>query len=61
MDNYFGGIIAKPQGVRTKDNSTGVVGFGRSTITSVSLVADSIYDQVLPEIYTDSSLPVNAK
>jgi hypothetical protein len=61
MDNYYGGIIAKPQGVRIKDNSTGVWGFGRSTLTSVSLVADSIYDQVLPEIYTDSSLPVNAK
>jgi hypothetical protein len=61
MDDYFGGIIAKPQGVRIKDNSTGVFGFGRSTITSVSLVADSIYDQVLPEIYTDSPMPVNAK
>jgi hypothetical protein len=61
MDNYFGGIIAKPQGVRIKDNSTGVWGFGRSTLTSVSLVADSIYDQVLPEIYTDSAMPVNAK
>ena len=61
MDNYFGGIIAKPQGVRIKDNSTGVWGFGRSTLTSVSLVADSIYDQVLPEIYTDSPMPVNAK
>jgi len=61
MDNHFGGITAKPQGVRIKDNSTGVWGFGRSTITSVSLVADSIYDQVLPEIYTDSALPVNAK
>ncbi len=61
MNNYFGGIIAKPQGVRIKDNSTGVWGFGRSTITSVSLVADSIYDQVLPEIYADSPMPVNAK
>jgi hypothetical protein len=61
MDNYFGGIIAKPQAVRIKDNSTGVWGFGRSTITSVSLVADSIYDQVVPEIYTDSAMPVNAK
>jgi len=61
MDNYFGGIIAKPQGVRIKDNSTGVWGFGRSTLTSVSLIADSIYDQVVPEIYTDSAMPVNAK
>ncbi|MCX6630468.1 MAG: hypothetical protein NTW28_22870, partial [Candidatus Solibacter sp.] len=36
-------------------------GFGRSPLTSVSLVADSIYDQVLPEIYTDSDMPVNCK
>jgi hypothetical protein len=61
MDEYFGGIMAKPIGVRIKDNSTGTWGFGRSTITSVSLVADSIYDEVVPEIYTDSAMPVNAK
>jgi hypothetical protein len=61
MADYYGGIMAKPQGVRIKDNSTGVWGFGRSTLTSVSLVADSIYDQVLPEIYTDSPMPVNCK
>lgn len=53
MKHYFGGIIASPQGVRVKDNSTGVWGYGRSTITSTSIVADSVYDQVLPEIYTD--------
>jgi hypothetical protein len=61
MNDYYGGIMAKPQGVRIKDNSTGVWGFGRSTLTSVSLVADSIYDQVLPEIYTGSPMPVNCK
>ena len=61
MKRYYGGIIAEPQGVRIKDNSTGVWGFGRSTITSVSLVAESIYDQVLPEIYTDTDMPVNCK
>ncbi len=61
MNDYYGGILAKPQGVRIKDNSTGVWGFGRSTLTSVSLVADSIYDQVLLEIYTDSPMPVNAR
>jgi hypothetical protein len=61
MDNSFGGILAKPIGVRIKDNSTGVSGFGRSTITSVSLVAESIYDQVVPEISTDSDMPLNAK
>lgn len=61
MKRYYGGVLAEPQGVRIKDNSTGVWGFGRSTITSVSLVADSIYDQIVPEIYTDSEMPVNCK
>ncbi|MGB9609397.1 MAG: hypothetical protein ACPL7M_00375 [Bryobacteraceae bacterium] len=61
MPDYFGGILATPQAVRVKDNSTGVWGFGRSTITSVSLVADSIYAEVVPEIYTDTPMPVNAK
>src|SRR5581483_4816538 len=61
MKRYFGGILAEPQAVRIKDNSTGTWGFGRSSITSVSLVAESIYAEVLPEIYTDSDMPVNAK
>ncbi len=61
MKRYYGGILAEPQSVRIKDNSTGTWGFGRSPLTSVSLVADSIYDQVLPEIYTDSAMPVNCK
>ena len=61
MKYYYGGILAEPQGVRIKDNSTGVWGFGRSPLTSVSLVADSIYDQVLPEVYTDTEMPVNCK
>ena len=61
MKRYYGAVIAEPQGVTIKDNSTGVFGFGRSSITSVSLVADSIYDQVIPEIYTDSEMPVNCK
>ena len=61
MKRSYGGLIAEPQGVSIKDNSTGVFGFGRSTITSTSLVADSIYDQIVPEIYTDSEMPVNCK
>ena len=36
-------------------------GFWRSSLTSVSLVADSIYDQVVREVYTDSEMPVNCK
>ena len=61
MKRYYGAILAEPQGVRIKDNSTGTWGFGRSPLTSVSLVADSIYDQVMPEVYTDSDMPVNGK
>jgi len=61
MKRFFGGVLVEPQGVRIKDNSTGTWGFGRSSITSVSLVAESIYDEVLPEIYTDSDMPVNCK
>lgn len=54
MKHYFGGILAEPQGVRIKDNSQGTWGFGRPTVTSVSLLSDSIYDQIIPEIYTDN-------
>ncbi len=61
MKTYYGAIMAEPQSVRITDNSTGVWGFGRSPLTSVSLVADSIYDQVLTEIYTDADMPVNCK
>ena len=61
MKRFFGGVLAEPQGVRIKDNTTGTWGFGRSSITSVSLVAESIYDEVVPEIYTDSAMPVNCK
>ena len=42
MSDYYGGIMARPQGERIKDN---VWGFGRS----------------MPEIYTDSPMPVNCK
>ncbi|MCY7289186.1 MAG: hypothetical protein LH624_13270, partial [Cryobacterium sp.] len=61
MKRYYGAILAEPQGVRIKDNSTETWGFWRSPLTSVSLVADSIYDQVMPEVYTDSDMPVNGK
>ena len=52
MKHYFGGVIAVPQSVMIKDNSTGTLGFGRSSVTSTSIVSDSVYDQVVPEIYT---------
>jgi hypothetical protein len=54
MKHYFGGLIAEPQGVKIKDNSTGTWGFGRSTVMSTSIVDDSIYDEVIPEVYTNN-------
>jgi hypothetical protein len=60
MKDHFGGVIAVPQAVRVKDNSTGFFGLGRSTITSVSLVADSVYGVPLAEIYTDIDMRVPA-
>ncbi len=35
VKQYYGAVIAEPQGVTIKDNSTGVFGFGRSSITRV--------------------------
>jgi hypothetical protein len=68
MERFFGAIVTTPQAVRTKDNSTGVKGYGRATLTSASMVADSIYGEVVPEIYAnieheDESVgfPVNCK
>jgi hypothetical protein len=54
----FGGVVALPQTVRIKDNSTGVLGFGRSTMTSVSIAEDSIYDRPVQEVYTDTPMKV---
>src|SRR5581483_4863507 len=52
---YFGGILANPQTVTSKDNSTGTWGIGRETITSRSLIADSIFGLPLPQVYTEPS------
>lgn len=57
----YGAVAVKPQGVNIRDNSTGVWGFRRSSITSTSIVDESIYDQVIPEIYTDKRMPVRCK
>lgn len=59
MTDYFGGIIAKPQGVTTKDNTSGTWGVGRRLLTTFSLVNDTIYGAPLTEIYTDERMPVN--
>ena len=49
----YGGVWAKPQQVRIDDNSTGLVGIGRATITPTSQISDSIWGQTIPEIWHD--------
>lgn len=51
MDGFFGGTIVDVESIRTKDNSTGIFGIGRNTLTVVSEVSASIYGQAVPEIY----------
>lgn len=58
MDRRFGGVIAEPQSVRVRDNTSGFFGLGRQSLTATSLVADSVMGQPLIEIYTDTPIPV---
>lgn len=65
MDAFFGSQISEPQAVRTKDNSTGLWGLGRASITTTSQIADTLYGQALAEIWhhddgdPKKSLPVS--
>lgn len=58
LKRRFGGVVAEPQGVLIKDNSTGTWGLGRNRITSTSIVNDSAYEKPIREVYTDSIMPV---
>jgi hypothetical protein len=51
MTKYFGGHPAEPQGVWIKDNSTGIWGIGRSTVTATSIISDTIWGNALQEIW----------
>lgn len=53
MEKRFGGLFVQPQSVLTKDYSqSGFLKLGRpSPLTSASMVNDTIYGRVLPEIY----------
>ena len=53
MQLYFGGILAKPQGVSIRENAN------KQRVTSYSLVSDSIYGRAVPEIYTARKLAVD--
>lgn len=56
--NQFGGILTIQEAATVKDNSTGFAGLGRNTITAASILSENIYGRVLPEIFTDSDMPV---
>ena len=57
----FGAIWAKPQLVRIQDNSTGLLGIGRATITPTSQISDSLWGQTIPEIWhNDDGIPQRA-
>ena len=58
VEKSFGGVVALPQTVHIKDNSTGVLGFGRSMITSVSIADDTVYQRFIQEVYTDEDMLV---
>jgi hypothetical protein len=60
VPHSFGGMVFPPQAVHIKDNSTGVWGFGRSAMTSVSVVQDTVYQRPLQEIFTDGQMLVTA-
>ena len=52
MSNFFGGHPEQPQAVVIKDDGTGIIGgFFRSTVTSTSILSDSIWGNPLQEIW----------
>ena len=55
MSQYFGGHPEQPQSVVIKDNGTGILGgFFRKTVTSTSILSDSIWGSPLQEIWCNS-------
>ncbi len=61
MAAYFGGLAPSADLIHIKDNSTGRFGYGRQTITSASITDETVFEQVVPEVYTDVPMTVNAK
>ncbi len=60
VPHSFGGLVVPQQAVHIADTSTGVFGFGRSRMTSVTVVEDTVYQRPLQEIYTDEPMSVTA-
>lgn len=54
----FGATYGAPQSVVIKDNSTGVMGFGRNILNATSIISDTFYGKTLPEIWhSDDGIP----
>lgn len=56
MGRWHGGVPAKPQGVMVRNTLPGVFGHGRSPLSYVSIVGETIFGQVIPEIFTDTPM-----
>src|SRR5215471_1903771 len=56
----FGGVVVPQQAIRVKDSTTGVMGWGRSWMTSVTVSNDTIYQNVVPEVWTDTQMSIDA-
>ncbi|MGD0497537.1 MAG: hypothetical protein ABSC23_03775 [Bryobacteraceae bacterium] len=54
MSRWFGGQQSDPQGVYIKDDSTGFLGFGRNSVTSTSIISETIWGMTLQEIWCNS-------
>jgi hypothetical protein len=57
----FGGLIATPQNpayVRIADMNTGVFGYGTSSLTSLTIANETIYQRPVQEVYTDEDMLV---
>jgi hypothetical protein len=60
VEGSFGGVVVPQNAIRVKDGSTGVLGWGRSWMTSVTVTADTIYQNPLQEVWTDEAMSVPA-
>jgi hypothetical protein len=54
----FGGVVVAPQQRAFNPADTGVVGWASSGLTSVTVSADTVYQRVVQEIYTDKAMLV---
>jgi hypothetical protein len=56
--HYFGGVVIAPEQAQVLDNSTGLWGLGRQSITPTSQINDSAWGKSLPEIWhNDDGIP----